>query len=150
MQQSELVAVGSERQREEPTGALLWSSLNTAAVPRLCTVTLFGYRFNNQVSGSAFRQLCMNLKKKKIIMNCYQSFQRCYFQQTRCCLHSTSTAPFSSSDPGAVESWSKPGEPATGLFWIKRRRSEFQLPGVFSPLPVLALLIVRMLQLACF
>lgn len=35
-----------------------------------------------------------------------------------------------------------------GLFWIKRRRGEFQLCGLLHPLPALALLLARMLQFA--
>lgn len=35
-----------------------------------------------------------------------------------------------------------------GLFWIKRRRGEFQFCGLLHPLPALALLLARMLQFA--
>lgn len=70
------------------------------------------------------------------------------FTVQRCRLKLPPTIPFSSSAPKAVEFWVEPDEPAMGLFWIKRRRGEFQLCGLRHPLPALALVLARMLQLA--
>lgn len=70
------------------------------------------------------------------------TFQQCHSQPALL----PPMVPFSSSDPAEV--WVEPDDPAMGLFWIERRRGEFQLCGLLHPLPALALLLARMLQLA--
>lgn len=110
-------------------GGLLCSCLHVSAVPRLCKVAYFGYRFNNQVFGFALKN---RAKQQPLAATLhYLSSTATSSKHTAAfTAHLMPVTLFSLTDPRADEFWSEPNELAVGLFWI-RRRGECQLHGLF-------------------